>query len=85
MLRVGCQACAWAADAPNGSDRYVMLLNARSDGPAKVEVSLADLGITGNAKVRDLWKQRNLGAGGSLFSQTLAPHASGLYRISPAQ
>jgi hypothetical protein len=61
-----------------------MLLNARSDGPAKVEVSLADLDVTGNAKVRDLWKQQDLGASGSSFSQTLAPHASGLYRVSPA-
>jgi hypothetical protein len=74
----------WAADVPNSRDRYVMLLNARSDGPAKVEVSLADLDVTGNAKVRDLWKQQDLGASGSSFSQTLAPHASGLYRVSPA-
>jgi hypothetical protein len=34
--------------------------------------------------VRDLWKQQDLGAGSRSFSQTLAPHASGLYRITPA-
>jgi hypothetical protein len=73
----------WVADAPNSRDRYVLLLNARSDGPKKVEVALADLGITDNAKVRDLWKRQDLGRGRESVGETLAPHASSLYRITP--
>jgi hypothetical protein len=52
---------------------------------SKVSVSLADIGITGKAAVRDLWKHEDLGTFSGEFSQELPLHGSGLYRISPGQ
>lgn len=50
---------------------------------SKVGVSFADLGITGQATVRDLWARKDLGVFTGEFSRELRLHGSGLYRISP--
>jgi hypothetical protein len=50
---------------------------------SKVSVSLSDIGITGKAAVRDLWRHTDLGASEGEFSQSLPLHGAGLYRISP--
>ena len=73
----------WAAAVPNSSDSYVALFNAQSSEQSPVSVSFADLGITGKAKVRDLWKKQDLGVFSNEFSQVLPLHGAGLYRISP--
>jgi len=75
----------WAADVPNSRDRYVALFNAQSKGSAPVAVSFVDIGIAGPAKVRDLWKHRDLGTVSGTFSQSLPMHGAGLYRVSPAE
>lgn len=49
-----------------------------------VSVSFADLGITGTAKARDLWKRKDLGAFTNQFSREIPLHGTGLYRVSPA-
>lgn len=48
-----------------------------------VSVSLKDLGITGAAKVRDLWARKDLGELKGEFSPVISWHGAGLYRISP--
>jgi alpha-galactosidase len=50
---------------------------------SQVSVSFADLGITGRAKVRDLWARQDLGESSGSFEQELTLHSAGLYRISP--
>ncbi len=52
--------------------------------PVKITVSLADLGITGSANVRDLWTHKDLGAVTGEFSPVINSHGAGLYRVSPA-
>ena len=49
----------------------------------QVGVSLKDVGVAGNAKVRDLWRKVDLGRVGSEFTPQIASHGAGLYRISP--
>jgi hypothetical protein len=73
----------WAAEVPGSRDHYVALFNTRDKGSSPVAVSLADLGITGKARVRDLWKGQGLGECSSEFRATLPPHGAGLYRIGP--
>jgi hypothetical protein len=51
--------------------------------PVKITVSLADLGITGLANVRDLWAHKDLGAVTGEFSSVINSHGAGLYRVSP--
>jgi len=50
---------------------------------SRVSVSFADLGITGRAKVRDLWARQDMGESSGSFEQELTLHSAGLYRISP--
>ena len=53
--------------------------------PVKISVSLADLGISGSARVRDLWTHTDLGAVTGEFAPVINSHGAGLYRVSPAQ
>jgi hypothetical protein len=53
--------------------------------PVSISVSLADLGISGPAKVRDLWTHTDLGTVTGEFTPTINSHGAGLYRVSPVQ
>lgn len=71
-----------------GSVEFVVLTEAARNNVAAqslVSVSLADLGITGEAKVRDLWRKQDLGSFKQTFGQTLPIHGAGLYRVSPVR
>ena len=48
-----------------------------------VAVTFADLGITGKARVRDLWKQEDLGVFTNSFTREIPLHGAGLYRVTP--
>ncbi len=50
---------------------------------ADVKVDFEAIGIKGKAKVRDLWRHKDLGTFDKSFSQELPQHGAGLYRISP--
>lgn len=50
----------------------------------EMEVSLADLGFTGAAWVRDLWARSDLGLVTDQLSQAIPVHGSGLYLITSA-
>jgi hypothetical protein len=87
---------AWVADVPASGDKYVALFNARDriavprtgdmDRPGlPVAVHFADVGFAGRCRIRDLWEKKDLGEFAGEFAPTLAWHAAGLYRISPAQ
>jgi len=51
--------------------------------PRDLSVSLADIGLTGPAKVRDLWNHKDLGAVTDKLTQTIHSHGAGLYRVQP--
>ncbi len=51
--------------------------------PATISVSLADIGMTGRCKVRDLWAHKDLGAVDTKVSATVNSHGAALYRVSP--
>ena len=51
----------------------------------EVGIDFLKIGISGKARVRDLWARKDLGVFEGRFSQQLPPHAAGLYRISPLQ
>lgn len=50
---------------------------------SKVQVDFKDIGITGKARVRDLWANKDLGEFDGSFSRELPLHGAGLFRVSP--
>jgi hypothetical protein len=71
----------WTADAPDGRDRYVAVLNL-GDDVANIDLPWSKVGISVFiVQVRDLWSKTSLGEKDRLLV-TLRPHASVLYRIS---
>lgn len=51
--------------------------------PRTISVSLAEIGVSGPAKVRDLWQLKDLGPVTDNFSQIINSHGAGLYRLQP--
>ncbi len=80
---------AWVADVPDSSDKYVALFNTQDAQPgatsARVTVEFAQLGLTGNCRVRALWEQKDLGSFQGRFSAQLPSHGAGLYRLTGAR
>ena len=75
---------AWVADAPGGG-KYLALFNlndAAEDFDDTVEVQLADLGFSGEARIRDLWSHEDLGVFQGTFSTALGTHAGALFLIT---
>ena len=50
---------------------------------SEVSVGLAELGLTGEVVVRDLWASEDLGVFERRFGRTLPRHAAGLYKLTP--
>lgn len=51
--------------------------------PRDISFSLAELGLAGPAKVRDLWNHQDLGAVTGKLTRSIHPHGAGLYRVQP--
>jgi alpha-galactosidase len=56
-----------------------------SDGSRKITVSLTDLGLKGNWKARDLWRQKEIGAVPGEFSANVPRHGVILVRLSSSR
>ncbi|HZT22765.1 MAG TPA: NPCBM/NEW2 domain-containing protein [Verrucomicrobiae bacterium] len=73
----------WAKDMEDGS-KAVGLFN-RSHDDATVIARFSDLGLTGKQRVRDLWRQKDLGEFTNQFSATVPHHGVVLVRMWPAE
>jgi alpha-galactosidase len=70
----------------NGSVVFAVLVDRGIEAVGEtslVSVDFKDLGISGKAKVHDLWAHGDLGEFNGVFGRELRLHASGLYRVSP--
>ncbi|MBE3069191.1 MAG: alpha-galactosidase [Planctomycetes bacterium] len=72
----------WAKDLEDGS-KAVGLFNRADDGPRTVTVRWSDLGLAGRQRVRDLWRQADLGAFEGEFAARVLVHGVVLVRIAP--
>jgi len=72
---------AWTADERDPQARYLAVFNAGDQAPAQVRIDWKDLGLPAECSLRDLWEHQNLGKVKDGYTFTLAPHASGLYRL----
>lgn len=74
----------WAKEMADGSkavglfDRGLLF-----DEPREITVTWEQLGLSGRQRVRDLWRQQDLGVFGDAFTATVPPHGVVLIRIQP--
>ena len=90
LFRTDDGLIAWIADAPGSADKYLAVFNTRDaakDLPpgatAPVPVKLADLGINGSAKVRDLWMKKDLDPVTGEFAPEVPFHGARFFRVHP--
>jgi alpha-galactosidase len=78
-------------DVPGGAVLYklledgslaVGLFNLENE-PASVTADFAEIGLAGKQRVRDLWRQMDIGTASGCLTVAVAPHGVGLYRIWP--
>jgi alpha-galactosidase len=70
----------WVKDLEEGA-KAVGLLNF-GETETRIEVRWADLGFAGKARVRDVWRQRDLGVFAERFSASAPRHGVVLVRVS---
>jgi len=73
----------WVRELQDGS-RAVGLFN-RGEGLAVIAASWADLGVSGPQRVRDLWRQKDLGIHEDAFTAYVARHGVVMIRLWPNQ
>ena len=74
----------WYAVNPDGSVTVAVFNLGQTD--ADMTVSLADVGLSGSAKVRDLWAKKNLGKAEGSFTATDVPvHGTRLFTFTPVK
>jgi len=71
----------WARDMEDGT-KAVGLFN-RGEGTVPVAVRFADLGLLGPQRLRDLWRQKDLGIFRDEFRADVPPHGVFLARVRP--
>ena len=65
-----------------GGSMAVGLFNLSGKDSGTVTVKWSDLNVNGSRSVRDLWRQKDLGAFNDRFSMSVAPHGAELVKIS---
>jgi hypothetical protein len=75
---------AWSADPLSGAGKYLAVFNA-GERPATIHVDWGALKLPERCILRDLWDKKDVGPIDAGYTFQLAPHASGLYRLTPAR
>jgi hypothetical protein len=77
----------WVADIPDSRDKYVALFNTKDkpagaqESGAAVKLLWSEIGLSGNCRVRDLWKKEMVGSFMTEFERTIPFHGAGMYRV----
>lgn len=75
---------AWTAEPADGKGRYLGVFNT-GDRPGAIHVDWGALKLPARCVLRDLWQKKDVGTVDGGYTFRLAPHASGLFRVSAAQ
>ncbi|HXR46505.1 MAG TPA: NPCBM/NEW2 domain-containing protein [Candidatus Limnocylindrales bacterium] len=73
----------WAKDMEDGSEAVGLFNLSRSS--ATVVAKWSELGLIGKQRVRDLWRQKDLGEFSDQFATTVPPHGVVLIRMWPVK
>jgi alpha-galactosidase len=66
----------------SGGAKALLLFN-RGDAPARIRATSDQVGISGRARVRDLWAHRDLPHRSGSIQATIEPHGVAMFRIEP--
>jgi alpha-galactosidase len=72
----------WTADVPGTEDKYVAFFNINDSLSSKISITPAELGVSENYSVKDLWNKEDKGTIADKFTVSLEPHASVLVRFT---
>ena len=73
----------WMRELEDRQSRAVVLLNT-NEHPTRVNVSWKQVGLTGQARVRDLWLHKDLGTHSDYFTATVSPHGVVMIKATQA-
>ena len=79
-----CHLKAFLGGATRSKRSLVFALYNKGRRDARVTVNFASLGMVGDWRVRDLWRQKDLGTFTGSYSDEVWPHATTLVRMFPA-
>jgi len=74
---------AWTSEIPGSRSKYLAVFNVGDQGPAGIRVEWKELGLPVSCAIRDLWARQEVGKARDGYTFPVAPHASGLYRLTP--
>ena len=79
---------AWQARPVRGAGTYLAVFNqrdvTRASATAPLPIQLADLGLSGPVRVRDLWRRSDAETVRGIFVPQVPCHGARLFRLSPA-
>ena len=80
----GGDSVIWAADAPGGA-KFFAVFNVGDHSALDIRVDWQALGMPSNCTLRDLWQHADVGVIRGGYTFHVAPHASGLYKLTPGK
>jgi len=80
----GGDSVVWAADAP-GNAKYFAVFNVGDHASIDIRVDWPALGMPPECTLRDLWQRADVSKIRGGYTFHVAPHASGLYKLTPAK
>jgi hypothetical protein len=72
----------WVSDLPQSDSKYLAVFNIGDHSPQEIQVNFSNLGTPDNCEIRDLWQRKTLGKANGGYTFHVAPHASGLYKLT---
>lgn len=75
----------WTADAVGSDAKYVAVFNVGDQRPIEIHVDWRAVGMPATCLLRDLWARKDLGSIPAGYTFHVAPHASGLYKLTPVK
>ncbi len=75
---------AWTSEMPGSKSKYVAVFNIGDAADEQVPIKWADLGLPAKCNVRELWAGKDMGTIENGQTITVKPHASAVFRITPA-
>jgi alpha-galactosidase len=81
----GGSSVIWTADAAGSNAKYVAVFNVCDARPIDIRVDWGAVGMPANCVLRDLWERKDVGTIQGGYTFRVAPHASGLYKLTRAK